>query len=71
MHAGAEKTDLIERLRRAEHRNSSLEAQLDHNARAWAKEKHDLTIRLQEHRNGILRTTDSSRAVDSLLVKLV
>lgn len=69
MHGDADKTDLAEKLRRSEHRVSSLEAQLDHNAREWAKEKHDLTVRLQEHRNGILRSTDPGRSSDPLRVR--
>nr|XP_026689989.1 coiled-coil domain-containing protein 33 isoform X4 [Ciona intestinalis] len=56
-HHNEEKSDLLSRLERAESRVSSLESQLDHNSRTWAKERHELTVRLQEHRNGILRTT--------------
>lgn len=37
-------------------RVSSLEHQLNQNSRQWAQEKHELTVRLQEHRNGIIRT---------------
>lgn len=51
----AELKDLRARLERAENRASSLEQQLVRNAREWAREKQDLTVRLQEHRNGIIR----------------
>ncbi|XP_076800040.1 coiled-coil domain-containing protein 33-like [Clavelina lepadiformis] len=63
----AEKTELHDRLERAESRVASLEGQLDHNARSWAKEKHELTVRLQEHRNGILRTSGANARNDPLL----
>uniref|UniRef100_H2YV24 C2 domain-containing protein n=1 Tax=Ciona savignyi TaxID=51511 RepID=H2YV24_CIOSA len=48
-----DKADLMGRLEHAESRVNSLETQLDRNSRAWAKERHELTVRLQEHRNGI------------------
>lgn len=44
------------RLDQARNRVSSLEMQLNQNSRRWAQEKHELSIRLQEHRNGIMRT---------------
>lgn len=43
-------------LDQAHGRVNSLEQQLDQNSRQWAQEKHELTVRLQEHRNGIIRT---------------
>lgn len=43
-------------LDQAHNRVTSLEQQLNQNSRQWAQEKHELTVRLQEHRNGIIRT---------------
>jgi len=54
-----EKSDLRARLQRAENRASTLEQQLVTNAREWAREKQELTVRLQEHRNGIIRKNAS------------
>jgi len=50
-----EKSSLLAKLERTENRASTLEQQLVKNAREWAKEKQELTVRLQEHRNGIIR----------------
>merc|ERR1712136_214994 len=49
-------SELLDRAERAETRVRYLEEELSKNAQNWAKEKNDLTVRLQEHRNGILRT---------------
>jgi len=54
-----EKSSLQAKLERAENRASTLEQQMVKNAREWAKEKQELTIRLQEHRNGIIRKNAS------------
>jgi len=48
-------SNLKVRLERAENRAATLEEQLVRNARDWAREKNELTVRLQEHRNGIIR----------------
>jgi len=58
------------RLERAENRVTSLESQLEHNSRSWAKEKHELTVRLQEHRNGIMRTSGPRSSLDALMVSM-
>ena len=53
----ADAAELVNRAERAENRVQSLEDELSRNAQNWAKEKNDLNIRLQEHRNGILRNS--------------
>jgi len=50
-----EKSELLVKLERAENRATSLEEQLVKNAKEWAREKQELMVRLQEHRNGIIR----------------
>ncbi|XP_077969150.1 coiled-coil domain-containing protein 33-like isoform X1 [Styela clava] len=69
----AEKAQLQARLERAESRINSLENQLEQNSRRWAQERHELTVRLQEHRNGFMRTTaavgDGMGTRDSFLLR--
>ncbi|XP_078112351.1 coiled-coil domain containing 33 [Sander vitreus] len=68
-----ERLSLLNKLKRAQARVQTLEAQLEENSKLWGRQKQEMLTKLSEHRHGFVRTSTTilhnvpSRSVSELL----